>query len=317
MASSKQSHTVIEEIEDGEGLRSHPYDDQLERVLIDQNRDGYKFLTAVFDFVDRHSKFFQQPDASKQLARLLRDVKQRSAPTPTTKRSSASSLSVPSNTSQPVESAKPVVPPPTESPAEAGPVKVTPPAPSPSGEDEEPEDKDDKSKGIKPNAGNGANFEHFSWIQTLADVSISVPVPRGTRGKQVDVKIARKSLEVGLKGQEPILKGSLTETVKEENCIWSMDDASIEISLQKTNTMHWWKAVLEGEPEINVQKVQPENSKLTDLDSDTRQTVEKMMYDQRQKQLGLPTSEEEKKQGMLKKFMAAHPEMDFSNAKIS
>lgn len=100
MASSKQSHTVIEEIEDGEGLQSHPYDDQLERVLIDQNRDGYKFLTAVFDFVDRHSKFFQQPDASKQLARLLRDVKQRSAPTPTTKRSAASSLSVPSNTSQ-------------------------------------------------------------------------------------------------------------------------------------------------------------------------------------------------------------------------
>lgn len=111
------------------------------------------------------------------------------------------------------------------------------------------------SGGAEPNAGNGANFEHFSWIQTLADVSISVPVPRGTRGKQVDVKIARKSLEVGLKGQEPILKGSLTETVKEENCIWSMDDASIEISLQKTNTMHWWKAVLEGEPEINVQKV--------------------------------------------------------------
>jgi hypothetical protein len=51
----------------------------------------------------------------------------------------------------------------------------------------------------------------------------------------------------------------------------------VELTLTKQEGMHWWSKVLGSDPDIDVTAVEPENSKLTDLDPETRQTVEKMM----------------------------------------
>ncbi|PMD24722.1 CS-domain-containing protein [Hyaloscypha hepaticicola] len=162
----------------------------------------------------------------------------------------------------------------------------------------------------------------YKWAQSIGDLDIIVEVPGNLKGKDFIVDIKKKKLALGIKGQEPIINGDLPHEIHVDESTWTLATSPsgtkiLELHLDKVNKMQWWEHVITTAPKIDVTKIQPEDSKLGDLDGETRSMVEKMMFDQRQKEMGKPTSDEQKKLDMLKKFQEQHPEMDFSKAKMN
>lgn len=180
-------------------------------------------------------------------------------------------------------------------------------------------DEEEESSGEIP-VGNGGTCENYVWTQTLDEVEVRVEVPTNIRGRHCVVNLTRKHATIGLKGATPLIDGDFKADINAEDSLWTLetegDRKFIVINLEKYKGMCWWDCVIQGDPTINTKKIQPENSKLEDLEGDTRQTVEKMMFDQRAKQMGKPTSDERIQRDKLKKFMDMHPEMDFSQAKF-
>ena len=167
---------------------------------------------------------------------------------------------------------------------------------------------------------NGGRTDRYVWTQTLGEVTVSIPLPAGVTAKMLNVVIEPNELRAELRGapNTVFLAGEPDERVDSANATWTIEtdgkgQRMLDLYVPKHNKMSWWKCVVKGDPQINTKKIVPENSKLDDLDGDTRSTVEKMMFDQRQKQMGKPSSDEMTKQNALKRFMDMHPEMDFSN----
>jgi len=189
---------------------------------------------------------------------------------------------------------------------------------------EEKEENKLKEGTVRPGALNGGSTDKYIWTQPLIqEIAVTIPVDSNLKGKDITVKYDAKKLFVAIKGQsEPVIEGEFYSHINADTFVWTLEEVYgkgkvITINFDKLDQMKWWDCLIKGHQPIDTTKINPEPSKLSDLDGEMRGTVEKMMYDQRQKAQGLPTSDEQPKYDMLKKFQEKHPEMDFSKANMS
>ena len=151
---------------------------------------------------------------------------------------------------------------------------------------------------------NGATTEKYSWSQTITEVSVQIPLPEGTTAKMMDVKIKAKHLFVKIKGSDsPIVDGELSEKVKVDDSFWSIEDKKYCTITFEKGYEAIWKTVVKGDAEIDPKTV--DNAKRIDeFDLETQGHLQKVLYEQERKKMGLPTTEEEQQQKMMQEYLA-------------
>jgi hypothetical protein len=85
-------------------------------------------------------------------------------------------------------------------------------------------------------------------------------------------------------GTKVYIDGIWSDKIAIDELNWIISDESghkiLEIYISKWKTsMSWWDSLIKGEQPIDTQKINPEASKLSDLDGEMKTTVGKMMFD--------------------------------------
>ena len=161
-----------------------------------------------------------------------------------------------------------------------------------------------RSVPVQVEAYNGGVTENYIWSQTLSDIDIKVPLPKGTKARDLDVEIGLQRLRVALKKPPPkptteegrewpqvLMDGPLFYRVKANESMWSVDGSTVQINLEKSEE-RMWKCIIEGDKEIDLTKVDTSRH-IHDFDQETQSAFERVMYDHRQKLQGKPTIEQQ------------------------
>ncbi|GJV44034.1 BOBBER 1-like protein [Tanacetum coccineum] len=139
-----------------------------------------KFLEKAFDFVAKETDLFKNESVVKDVNRLVRSVKEKVEAEEKKRKEKSNGAGLKVDNKRVKEET---------SSSSAKEVK-----------DQKMEEvKEDDNKGLRaPNSGNGQDMEKYSWVQSLQEVTVNVPIPHGTKSRFVACDIKKNHLKVGL-----------------------------------------------------------------------------------------------------------------------
>lgn len=155
-----------------------------------------------------------------------------------------------------------------------------------------------------PESYNGAIRDNYTWSQSITDVDIRIKIPKYiVKGRDVKVEIDKKHIKVSHKTDSgswlQVVNDDLPWEINKEESMWTLvPKEHVHINLEKREE-RWWESVLTSEEKISVRKIDASRP-MTDLDEEAQAKIAEMMYNEQQKRMGKPTSQEQKVQDILK-----------------
>ena len=160
--------------------------------------------------------------------------------------------------------------------------------------------------------GNGGSTSRYVWTQTLDEVTVHIPLPEGIRAKDLDVDIGSSSISIRQKGGGssssgsdallPPIVGTLFGRIRPSESTWTLETTtSPGQSTQQITTLQlildkaiktWWETVISGDNPVIDTTMVDSTRHIATYDEETQAEIRRIMFDQRQERLGLPTSQQ-------------------------
>lgn len=130
---------------------------------------------------------------------------------------------------------------------------------------------------------NGGKTDSYVWTQTAYDLAVTFSKIEELKKKDIVVTLTPSKFLFKHKNNI-VFEGDFPFSIKVESSTWFIEDNSVVVELDKHKKHEWWKTAFVGQEEIDTSKVTPASETYSDLDSSTKATIDKMLYEQEMKE---------------------------------